>query len=206
MKEVLEDIKHWWGRKNLKEEKFLPLFERYEGNEVIVFDTETTGLDPKNDEMISIGALKVRDNQILFNERFDIVVKPTKMINEKSITIHHLRHCDVEHGMTPQEAVEAFIEFAGNRPLVGYYIDFDYAMINNVFKKMSGANLPNKTVEISGLYFDHKIGRIPQGNVDLRFDTILSDLGLPKLGKHDALNDAIMTALIYIKLTTRRKL
>ena len=71
---------------------------------------------------------------------------------------------------------------------------------------MYGITLPNKQEEVSAIYYDKKIRTIPQGNIDLRFDTILEDLDLPKLHAHDALNDAIMTALIYLKLKNTTKL
>ena len=61
-------------------------------------------------------------------------------------------------------------------------------------------SLPSKQIEVSGLYFDKKIALIPQGNIDLRFDTILQSLNLPNMGQHNAVNDAIMTAMIFLKL------
>ncbi|MBU1642323.1 3'-5' exonuclease, partial [bacterium] len=64
----------------------------------------------------------------------------------------------------------------------------------------------NKKIEISGLYFNKKIELIPQGNIDLRFDTILRDLKVPNMGQHNAVNDAIMTAMIYIKLLNTDRL
>jgi DNA polymerase-3 subunit epsilon len=93
-----------------------------------------------------------------------------------------------------------------NRPLIGYYLEFDMAMINRLVKPWLGVTLPNKQIEVSGLYFDKKIALIPQGNIDLRFDTILRDLNIPRMGQHNALNDAIMTAMIYIKLQQPFKL
>jgi len=45
-----------------------------------------------------------------------------------------------------------------------------------------------------------KLKLIPDGIIDLRFDSIMKDLGLPIFGKHDAINDAIMTAMMYVKL------
>ena len=65
---------------------------------------------------------------------------------------------------------------------------------------MFGITLPNKKEEVSAIYYDKKIAMIPQGNIDLKFDTILEDLSLPKLQAHDALNDAVMTAMMYLKL------
>lgn len=196
MKGALQSINHWLLKKRLTSDNYNFLFDDEPAGEVVVLDTETTGLDPKKASLLSIGAVKLQEDTILLSERFELLVKPTVKIDEKSITIHHLRHCDVENGVSETEAVDAFVKFLGSAPLVGYYIDFDKQMIDKVFRTMSGIPLPNRTIEISGLYYDYKIGRIPQGNVDLRFDSILDDLKLPRLGKHDALNDAIMTALI----------
>jgi DNA polymerase-3 subunit epsilon len=99
-----------------------------------------------------------------------------------------------------EEAVERFLYYIGNRKLAGYYLEFDVAMINKYTKKMLGITLPNRQVEVSALYYDKKLKRIPQGNIDLRFDTILKDLSLPRLKAHNALNDAVMTAMMYLKL------
>ena len=71
---------------------------------------------------------------------------------------------------------------------------------------MIGVTLPNKMEEVSAHYYDKKIKTIPQGNIDLRFDTILQDLDLPELQAHDALNDAVMTAMMYLKIKNVRKL
>jgi len=66
---------------------------------------------------------------------------------------------------------------------------------------MLGVTLPNKAIEVSEIYFDKTIELIPQGNIDLRFDTILKKCNVPNMGAHNAVNDAIMTAMIYLKLT-----
>jgi DNA polymerase-3 subunit epsilon len=195
-----------WNRKRLNDEEYAYLFEPYEGDEIIVFDTETTGLDRKKDEIISIGAVKIKGNRILTSETFEVYLKTTKQISKKSIEIHGIRPIDLEHAIEPREGIRQFLEFVGPRPLVGYYLEFDVAMVNRYIKPWLGIKLPNAQTEVSALYFDKKIERIPQGNVDLRFDTIMKTLKLPAMGKHNAVNDAIMTAMIYIKLQNTKKL
>ncbi|MFA6143231.1 MAG: 3'-5' exonuclease [Sulfurimonas sp.] len=195
-----------WNLRGLRDEKYRWLFEPYEGDEVIVFDTETTGLNTKKDAVLSIGAVKVKGDRILTSQSFEVFLKPSKEISVESIKIHHIRPCDLEDAIEPLEGVEKFLEFIGNRPLIGYYLEFDVAMMNRLIKPWIGINLPNKQVEISGLYFDKKIALIPQGNIDLRFDTILTALNIPRMGQHNALNDAIMTAMVYIKLQQPFKL
>lgn len=197
---MFETLKQKWNRKNLTDERFLFLFEDTHEDEVVVFDCETTGLNPKIDEIISIGAVKVKGNKILTDQAIHIYIKQENEINHKSITIHQIRNCDLEDAIPLNEAIEKFLYYIGNRALVGYYLEFDVTMINKYIKPMFGITLPNKKEEVSAIYYDKKIATIPQGNIDLRFDTILEDLALPKLQAHDALNDAVMTAMMYLKL------
>lgn len=203
---MFERLKRSWNRRGLNDESYAWMFEPYSGDEVVVFDTETTGLDTKKDTVLSIGAVKVKGDRILTSESFEIFLKPTQAISVESIKIHHIRPCDLEQAHEPLEGVKKFLDFIGNRPLVGYYLEFDMAMMNRFIKPWLGCKLPHKQIEISGLYFDKKIALIPQGNIDLRFDTILRDLNVPRMGQHNALNDAIMTAMVYIKLQHVHKL
>lgn len=203
---MFESLIKKWNYKSLRDERFNFLFEDSKNNEVVVFDCETTGLNPKVDEIISIGAVKIKNNKILTNEAIHLFVKQEKQISHKSITIHQIRHCDLQNAIPIEQAIEEFLYFIGNRTLVGYYLEFDVAMINRYIKPMFGIKLPNKNEEVSAIYFDKKIEIIPEGNIDLKFDTILDDLGLPKLQAHNALNDAVMTALMYLKLKNTRSL
>lgn len=195
-----------FNRRRLKDAAYGWLFEPYTGDEVVVFDTETTGLDTKRDEILSIGAVKVKGDRILTSQSFEVYLKPSKEISPESIKIHHIRPCDIENAQESREGIEKFLHFIGNRPLVGYYLEFDIAMVNQAIRSWLGISLPNPQTEVSGIYFDKKIALIPQGNIDLRFDTILNDLNIPRMGQHNALNDAIMTAMVYIKLQHIQKL
>ena len=193
-------LKKRLNKRKLCDESYAYVFDEYEGDEVVVFDTETTGLNVKKDEILSIGAVKIRNSKIITSETFEVFVKPSGSISEKSITIHYIRPCDLEGALEPREAIMKFMDFIGNRPLVGYYLEFDVAIVERYVKAYLGISLPNEQIEVSGLYFDKQIALIPQGNIDLRFDTILQNLNIPNMGQHNAVNDAIMTAMIYLKL------
>ena len=200
-------LKKKWNRKHLTDDRFTFLFDDVKNeNEVVVFDCETTGLNPKKDDIISIGAGKIKGNKIMTNEAIHLFVEQDKQISHESITIHQIRHCDLEDAIPLKDAIEQFLHFIGNKTLVGYYLEFDVAMINKYIKPMMGITLPNKQEEVSAIYYDKKIPTIPQGNIDLGFEAILDDLDLPKLQAHDALNDAVMTAMIYLKLQHVRRI
>ena len=197
---MFEQIKRYFNKKSLKNSDYNYLFEPYDGDEFVCFDCETTGLNPKVDEIISIGAIIIKGNQILHSKKFERFAKTTKPLSSESIKIHHIRECDIQNAQDIDIVIEEFLDFIGNRPLVGYFLEFDCTMIDKYIKPRLGVTLPNKKIEVSSLYYDSMIKKYPQGNIDLRFDVIMNKLSLPRLGKHDAINDVIMTSMIFLKL------
>lgn len=187
-------------RRALTDEAYAFLFDEPEPGEYVSLDFETTGLNPKKAEIISIGAVRIKDNRILASEMFRMLVKPTKTMDRNSITVHHLRYSDLEDAALAEDAVKALLKFIGPRPIVGYYIEFDVSILNRYSKKLIGCKLPNDMIEVSGIYYNKKEKLIPQGHIDLRFDTIMKELQIPFFGKHSAIHDAIMTAMIFLKL------
>ncbi len=199
---MFANLRRQYLRGRLKDKSFDFVFEAPNSDEYVAFDCETTGLNPKKDEIISIGAVKIRGNRILTSQKFEVIVKPTNQIDKESIKVHHIRNCDVQNGISAKEALKSFLEFIGNRPLVGYYLEFDVAMINKYMREFLGTKLPNEQIEVSALYFDKKNDVFGSKNVDLRFDSIMKELKLPIFGQHSAYYDALMTALIFVKLKT----
>lgn len=202
---MFRKIKNHFNKKNLLNNKYEYLFNNNNEDEFICFDCETTGLDVKNDDIISIGAVLIKNNTILSSQKFVRFVKPKTKLQAEAIKVHHIREMDLEDALEIEDVIEEFLDFVGNRKLVGYFLEFDVAMINKYTKQQIGITLPNKTYEVSALYHDWKIEKIPQSNIDLRFDSILNDLQIPPFGKHDALNDALMTSMMFLKLKNQPK-
>ena len=182
------------------------MFDPAPPNEWVSLDCETTGLNVGKDEIISIGAVRIVGNRIMTSERLELLVKPEHGVSAESVKIHRLREQDVAQGLSIDEAMKQLMRFIGSRPLVGYFLEFDVAMINKALFPMLGMGLPQPKIEVSGLYYDYKYRQQPAHTrqdapqIDLRFDTLMADLGLPVREAHDALNDAVMAALAFIKL------
>lgn len=202
---MFNKVRNYFNKKNLNDEKYSYLFDRPNNDEFVCFDCETTGLDPKKDDIISIGAVIIKDNTILASKKFVKFVKPKTKLQIEAIKVHHIREMDLEEAEDIEKVIEEFLDFLGNRKIVGYYLEFDIAMINKYLKPKLGITLPNYAYEVSAIYHDYKIEKIPQSNIDLRFDSIINDLKIPTFGKHDAYNDAIMTAMMFIKLKNQPK-
>ena len=198
-------LKREWLLYHLGDPRFRFMWDAPPDNEWVALDCETTGLNVKIDDIISIGAVRIQGNRILTSERLELLVRPDKRVSADSVRVHRLREQDVAQGLSPDDAVMQLMHFIGSRPLVGYYLEFDLAMIKRVLFPMLGMGLPQPKIEVSALYYDYKYRHLPPdardtGSIDLRFDSLMKDLGLPMRPAHDALNDAVMAALAFLKL------
>ena len=199
-------LRQHWQRQRLKDAQFSFLFDPPPPDEYVALDCETTGLDTQRDAIVSIGAVTIHKQRILTSQRLELVVQPQRSVPGESIRIHQLRESDVAHGMPLHEAMQQLLHFIGSRPLVGYYLEFDVAMLNRAIRPLLGTGLPQHKIEVSRLYYAHKFSQLPPSqqhdlaDIDLRFGTMMADLGLPQLPAHRALNDAEMAALAFVKL------
>ena len=185
----------------LKEPAFRFLFEPGPPDEAVSIDCETTGLNPRKDDIVTIAAIRIRGARILTSESFEATLRPEARMRPDAIKIHRLREADVANGRAMRHVIPDFLRFIGGRPLVGYYLDFDVAMLNRHVRRFLGVELPNQRIETSALYYERKYGDAPPGTqVDLRFASLLDDLKLPVLDQHDAYSDALMTAMAYVAL------
>ena len=98
------------------------------------------------------------------------------------------------------DALEQVLAFVGNRPVLGYYVNYDIRMLDKFLRPRYGFGLPGKAIELSHVYHDILKWKSIGGNVDLRFDTISKNLDIPILERHTALGDAITVALMYVRL------
>jgi len=192
----------WLARRNLKDPAYGFLFEPGPEGEAVSIDCETTGLDRRKDEIVSVAAVAIRGGRVLTSEAFSATVRCVTSPDPASIKIHGLRARDIAMGRALAEVLPALLRFIGGRPLVGYYLEFDLAMIDRYVKPWLGVKLPNPRIDVSGLYYARKYGDAPPGtHVDLGFSAIARDLGLSLEGQHDALADATLTALMYVMLS-----
>jgi len=199
-------LKREWMIYHLGHPEFRFMFDAPPPDEWVSLDCETTGLNVSKDEIISIGAVRIKGNRIMTSERLELLVRPERGVSAESVKIHRLREQDVAQGLPIDEAMKQLMRFIGSRPLVGYYLEFDVAMLYKALFPMLGQGLPQPKIEVSGMYYDYKYRQQPAHarqnapQIDLRFDTMMADLGLPVREAHDALNDAVMAALAFIKL------
>ncbi len=197
-------LKRQWLLYHLGDQRLRYLYDKPPADEWVSVDCETTGLNPRKDDIIAIGAVRIVGNRVMTSEALQLLVKPSRAISADAVKVHGLRERDVAQGLDIDDAMRQLLAFIGPRPLVGYYLEFDVALINRAIFPMLGVPLPQPKIEISAMYYDWKQRGLPPyqhgASIDLRLATLMKDLALPTRPAHDALNDAIMAALAFLKL------
>lgn len=167
-------------------------------------DCETTGLQAGVDEVIAIGAVLIEGRKVLTSEALSMRVKAHRAPSPSSVVVHGLRQQDLQDGIAPDEAMRRLLHFAGARPWVGYHLAFDLAMLNPWARAVLGVPLPHTAIEVASLYRQHlarsRSAFAAGAPADLSLPHMLRQLGLPQWPAHDAVHDATMAALAFVKL------
>lgn len=98
--------------------------------DIVVLDTETTGLSVRDNKLIEIAAARLRGREIV--ERFDTFVHPGCPIPDEIVKLTGITDADVAHAPSPEEAVSALEEFVGGCPVIAHNAAFDRLFIESV--------------------------------------------------------------------------
>ncbi|OLO02856.1 MULTISPECIES: 3'-5' exonuclease [Salinicola] len=176
------------------------LFSPYAGDELVAIDCETTGLDTRTAELVSIAAVRIKGERVMTSDSLDLHLQPPASLHGDSIKIHRLRGVDLNDGDELGEALEKFLDFIGNRPLLGWCVDYDLAVIDRQLRPLFGFGLPNPCVDVARLYRREMHRTRPQLEPTMNFERVAEALNVPVMGRHTALGDATTTALMYVRL------
>lgn len=155
----------------------------------VCVDIETTGTNAKWNRILEIGAVKVRDNQIV--DRFSELIHPGVEIPPYITELTGITQEMIEGKDSISSVLPKFIEFAGDDFLLGHNIMFDYG-----FLKQNAVNL-NIPFEKSGMD-TLKIARKTLPNLGSRaLDYLCTYYGIKDENHHRALNDATVTSQLY---------
>lgn len=102
----------------------------FSGEEFVLFDTETGGLNTFHDEIIEIGAMIVNKNGKI-KEFEEIMNVNTNKINPIAWSIHKIPKADIDSARSQEDVLKDFIEFCGDRVLIAHNVKFDFAMLNS---------------------------------------------------------------------------
>lgn len=162
----------------------------------VIFDTETTGLDTKNDRILSIGTIAVINNTIKVNDNLENYLNQD-FFNTETVKIHGLLSDKKENKIEEKEAIIQFLEHIKNAILVAHHAAFDITMINNALKRLNLPKLKNKVLDTGQLY--KKTKKVTTQN-HFSLDQLAEKFNIPLHDRHTASGDAYITAILFVKL------
>lgn len=167
-------------------------------NRFVVLSTETSGLNPNKDVILSLGAFTVVDDSVMIKDSFESVLLQYKFLEDNGLSNEFI----IESKMIKMEepkAIEAFINFLGNAVLVGHHINFDVEMINTALERLDCGRLKNEALDVDMMY--RKLMDINDKQFSL--DDLCDIYKIPKSDRNSSSEEAYRIALLFLKLKSR---
>ena len=158
----------------------------------VSIDLETTGLNPKTDKIIEIGAVKVKDGQ--YAATFSALVNPGRRLEKRVEELTGICSGELENAPTLDELLPGLFAFLGDVPLLGHRILFDFSFLK---KAATDRRLPFEKTAVDTLKLARKyLPQLEHRNLEY----LCVYYGIPHHA-HRALEDARATELLYRRLT-----
>ena len=169
----------------------------------IVFDTETTGLDPKTgDRMVEIGCVEMI-GRVETGESFHAYYNPQRDMPAAAEAVHGLSISFLETKALFAEGADELLEFLGDAPLVAHNAGFDFGFLNSELERIG-----REPISMDRMIDTVAIARKKHPGAKLSLDALCSRYGVDRSHrvKHGALLDAELLAQVYVELTGGRQI
>jgi len=159
-----------------------------------VFDTETTGLNPKTDEIISLSGVRILNGNLIYEESFNQLIEPRIPVPEAATRVHGLTSENLKGKPPLEEVLPCFFSFAKDTVLVAHCAYFDLLFLQAA-EKRTGIRFNNPVLDtllLSSL--------VHSSEKDHELECIATRMGTTLYARHTSLGDAMTTAEIFLKL------
>lgn len=163
----------------------------------VVFDTETTGLEPSNgDQMISIAGVRIVNGRVITGEAFDQYINPGMPIPPASTEVHHITDEMVKDAPPATQVLPKFHSYVSDAVLVAHNAAFDMKFLS-LKQDEAGVKFNNPVLD-TVLLAAHLQGQTSS----LTLDTLAEQFGIeiPPEVRHTALGDSLATAEVLLRL------
>ena len=172
-----------------------------------VVDLETTGMDPQQDRVVAVGAVRVVEGRVLLGDSFTELVNPGRAISVEAIKVHGITPDQVAGARPPAEVFQDFLVWLGRDVLVAHYAEFDLHFIHRTMRRLYGFPLQNLVIDTVRMCQGVVLPSDPYGIGRHRrrcaLEALAQRFGLDLAERHTALGDAFLTALVFLRMLAR---
>lgn len=169
----------------------------------VVIDTELTGLDPKRDSVVSVGALKMSGTRIELGQSYQRLVSPRASFSRASVVVHGITPDDVVEKPPLEAIADELLGFCGDRVLVGHFLSIDLGFLGRESAALRAAEWNRQAVDTMRIHVwieGHRHGHghgpaVAEGALNL--SALAQRHGIRFAGAHNALTDAFITAQLF---------
>ena len=168
----------------------------YDDEEIVVFDTETTGLDVFNDDIIEIAAIRIKGGEVV-GEPLDLYIETDKpilpMLGDKENPMYAIYHEKISTGelLSPYDALQSFLAYVGTSPILAHNANYDYNILDNNLQRYC-----NDTMQAhENRCFDSlKLIRLLAPSLhSYKLESLLETFQLTGVNSHQAIDDVKAT-------------
>ena len=168
----------------------------YNEEEIVVFDTETTGLDVFNDDIIEIAAIRIKGGEVV-GEPLDLYIETDKpilpMLGDKENPMYAIYHEKMSTGelLSPSDALQRFLAYVGTSPILGHNANYDYNILDNNLQRYCNDTMQAHDIRC----FDSlKLIRLLAPSLhSYKLESLLETFQLAGVNSHQAIDDVKAT-------------
>lgn len=168
---------------------------------LIALDFETSGLDPKQDQIISMGWVPISQNIIQLSGAHYFLVKSLSQKSHQQAVIHHILPEMQQQGITLEQAIDILFEQLAGKVLLAHGSVIERQFLAHYAQQQGWPNLPLiwlDTLKIEQKYRRYSSLPPSKAHKDWRLSSLRKHYQLPEYQAHHALSDAIATAELYL--------
>lgn len=193
---LLGALRSWWGAEDSG--------AACETGRWLVVDVEASGLDAQNDRLLAIAAIGLRVGpspvrpEIVLGDSFEVVLRQDAVSSRDNILLHGIGEQRQRDGVEPKTALQAFIDFVGEAPLLAFHSAFDDTLIDRHCRRHLGRRLGRPWLDVADLC------AVTHPEVRARsLDDWMDHFGIRCPFRHQAAADSLATAELLLRLWPR---
>jgi DNA polymerase-3 subunit epsilon len=167
----------------------------------VVLDSETTGLNPRTDRIITIGAVAVIDYEILLEDSFDALLKVAR--NTSAVAVHGVTRDESRGGLDEEDALAGFLDYLRDGVIVGHHIGHDIDTLDAGYERGWGVRTQNRSLDTMDLTLHLERDGAFAGRPPIRqftLDALCEMFDVIPHDRHTASGDAFLTAQVFLRL------